>query len=698
MNRTTLDAEGAATPAPPPLARRWRRRGRCALGLAAAFGVAWGAFEAWVATAPVPDLRLELSAEVVDREGRLLRAYQVADGRWRLSLPADQVDRGYLAQLLAYEDKRFFRHAGVDPLALGRAAWQALVHGRPVSGASTLTMQVARLLQERPTRTLGAKLAQIRLALALERRLTKRRILELYLARAPFGGNLEGVRAASLTWFGKEPRRLTPAEAALLVALPQSPEGRRPDRHADAAQRARDRVLDRAVAEGALAAGDARAAKRTPVPTRRRAFPAHAPHLADRARAEAPGQRRLHLAIDRDLQARLETWLAESAATWPKPRSAAVLVVDHRTGEILAHLGSTGFTDLDRSGFIDMTRAVRSPGSTLKPLIYALAFDQGLAHPESLVEDRPTSFGGYVPTNFDRGYDGTVSVRTALQRSLNVPAVVLLDGVGPALLMAAMRRAGMDPRLPPGKAPGLAIGLGGVGVSLTDLAAMYAAIARGGPAVRLRATPGPAEQGARVIGPRAAWHVADILAGAPAPLTARNGQLAFKTGTSYGYRDAWAVGFDGAHVIAVWVGRADAAPVPDMTGIRTAAPLLFQAFTRLKPTAEPLKAPPEDTMIVAHAELPPPLRHVRSRYGAAEARGPEIAFPPDGARVDTGGGALALKVRDGFPPFTWLVDGAPVRTQSLEREIAWRAAGSGFVSIAVIDARGQAARARVFVE
>jgi len=657
----------------------------------------WLGLDHWIATAPVPDLVPEVSATVLDRDGRLMRAYQVADGRWRLPVSLDQVDPGYVAQLLAYEDRRFYDHSGVDLIAMARAAGQAVLNGRPVSGASTLTMQVARLLQQTTTRTIGAKLAQIRLALAIERRLSKREILELYFTLAPFGGNIEGVRAASLTWFGKEPRRLTPAEAALLVALPQSPNSRRPDRAPEAARKARDRVLSRAVAKGTLPAGDATAARTEAIPNRRRAFPQFAPHLADRRRREAPDLSVHRLTLDRDLQASLETLIAERTTAMGPALSAAVMVADHATGEILATVGSPGLANDARQGFIDMTRAIRSPGSALKPLIYGLAFENGIAHPESLIEDRPTSFAGYVPTNFDKGYRGTVSVRTALQRSLNVPAVVLLDAVGPARMLARMRRAGMRPVLPPGKAPGLAIGLGGIGVRLADLVALYAALARGGTAVALHAIPGDTATGARVLSPGAAWQVADVLAGAPAPLAASNGQLAFKTGTSYGYRDAWAVGFDGRHVIGVWVGRPDAAPVPGITGIKTAAPILFEAFTRLKPEAEPLAPPPGDVLTISHAELPIPLRRVRSPHGLART-GPEIAFPPNGARVATGGGELALKVRAGQPPFTWLIDGMPVETMSLERETAWRPGGPGYVAIAVIDALGEAARARVFVE
>ncbi len=683
--------------------RRWLRRALKAGAVCAALALGgWVALDRWVAATELPPLDVPLSVTVEDRGGRLLRAYTVADGRWRLPVSLAEVDRGYVAQLVAYEDKRFYDHSGVDFLALVRAAWQAAVNGRVVSGASTLTMQVARLLEEGPTGDVGGKIRQIRVALALERRLSKDEILALYLRLAPYGGNLEGVRAASLSWFGKEPRRLTPAEAALLVALPQAPEGRRPDRHHAAAKAARDRVLDRVAEAGALAADEAAAAKVEAVPRATRPFPMLAPHLADRAVAEAPGEGVVRLTLDGHVQARLEDLLRDRARQMDPSLSAAVLVVDHRTGEVVASLGSPDLFDTRRRGFVDMTRAVRSPGSTLKPLIYGLGFEMGLAHPEMMIEDRPMSFGAYAPTNFDNIYRGLVPVRRALQLSLNIPAVAVLDSVGPAHLVARMKRAGAAPQLPPGEAPGLAIGLGGIGVTLRELVALYAAMARGGEAVVLRdRADAPLATGAPVLSPVAAWYIGDILVGAPPPAGAAQKGIAYKTGTSYGHRDAWAVGFDGRHAIGVWIGRPDAAASPGMIGIDMAAPILFEAFGRLKPKPEPLAPPPGEALTVSNPELPAPLRRFR---GAGEIilsdhAEPEIAFPPDGARVEIGaGGALVVKVRDGAPPFTWLIDGRPVEAFPWDREVSWMPPGPGFVSISVIDARGDAARARVFVE
>ncbi|MEM7423682.1 MAG: penicillin-binding protein 1C, partial [Pseudomonadota bacterium] len=646
----------------------------------------------------------QYSTVAVDRNGALLRAWQVDDGKWRLAATVDSIDRSYIDQLVAYEDGRFRDHRGVDFLALARAAWQRARRGRVVSGASTLTMQVARLLEDMPTGSLRAKVRQIRLALALERTLSKDEILNLYLSLAPFGGNIEGIRSASLIWFGKEPKRLTPAEAALLVALPQSPERRRPDRHAQAARSARDRVLDRILEKGVLSSGEVQAAKREPVPADRRRFPRLAAHLAERERRDSQGSHEplIRLTVDAGLQRSLEDLAAERAAALPSRASIAVLAVDHSTGHVVASVGSPGLEHARRGGFLDMTRAVRSPGSTLKPLIYGLAFDQGIAHPESLIEDRPTTFGNYTPTNFNDGYHGTVSLRTALQRSLNVPAVALLDGIGPARLMARMRRAGARPVLPPGRQPGLAIGLGGVGVTLADLVAIYAAIARGGESMGLLTRPdGAAPAPARhVLSAGAAWHVSDILAGAPAPLAARNGAIAFKTGTSYGHRDAWAIGYDGKHVVGVWIGRPDAAPMPGATGIRTAAPVLFEAFSRLAPVIAPLAGPPRDALTVAHGDLPLPLRRVRTPAGTPPEDRLTIAFPPNGARIDLRGGSvpLVLKLRDGRPPFSWLVNSAPVETSSFEREAIWQPDTTGHVTIAVIDAAGRSAQSRVYVD
>ncbi|CAO4168283.1 peptidoglycan glycosyltransferase [Methylorubrum aminovorans] len=682
-------------------------RGR-RIGAALAFSVALvaliaGALWRYAATLPPLDLtQAKLRSTVIlDRKGQLLRPFATADGRWRLPVTADAIDPRYLAMLKAYEDRRFDSHPGIDPAATARAAWQWLAHRRIVSGGSTLSMQVARLVEPRAERSLAAKLRQMVRAVELERTLGKSGVLNLYLALAPYGGPVEGVRAASLAYFGREPARLSFAESALLVALPQSPEARRPDRFAANARRARDRVLDIAAARGVLTDTEAQAAKAEPVPSTRKHFPMLAAHAAEQAHAADPEARAQHLTLDARLQASLEALAAERAAATGPALSAAILALDNRTGAVLAHVGSAGYLDVARAGAVDATQAVRSPGSALKPFIYALAFENGLAHPETLLDDRPARFAAsYAPENFDMGYRGTVTARVALQQSLNLPAVDLLDAVGAARFVARLRGAGATILLPRDTAPGLPVALGGLGITLTDLARLYAGLARGGsvPALarRLDGPPAAPEPERRVADPVAAWYVADILRGAPPPENALPGRISFKTGTSYGYRDAWAVGFDARVTIAVWIGRPDGASVPGLVGRTHAAPILFDAFARLG-GGEPEALPrPRDALVVATAALPPPLRHIRrdtpKTFAATLGVPLKIAYPPDGARVDLGlsEGAqarLALKALGGQPPLTWMVDGLPV-AEAMRRQSEWSPEGAGFARISVMDAAG----------
>nr|WP_245749321.1 penicillin-binding protein 1C [Jannaschia pohangensis] len=661
-----------------------------------AIGAGWRAFDDWVDRTAVPPLTVATSAEVLDREGALLRAYTVADGRWRMAVGAGEVDLLYVAMLIAWEDRRFRDHAGVDPRAVVRAAVQGVRHGTVVSGASTLTMQVARLIEDGPTGSWYGKLRQARLALALERLLTKDEVLAMYLARAPFGGNLEGVRAASLAYFGKEPARLTPAQAALLVALPQSPETRRPDRAPDVARAARDRVLWR-MADLGLIDGEARdAALAEAVPARRRDFPARAPHLADRLSAGG----RVATTLDGALQARLERLATEAVAGQGRRLGIAILVADHHSGEILASVGSADYDNDARAGFVDMTQALRSPGSTLKPLVYALAFDLGMAHPETLIDDVPTTFGTWVPQNFDGTFQGTMRARAALQLSRNIPAVKLAEGVGPARVMSAIRRSGARAELPGGP-PGLAVTLGGVGMNLEGLVQLYATLARGGGRVTLSALPGQGgPEAGRITGAAAAWQVGDVLADLVPPSGAEPGDVAWKTGTSYGHRDAWAIGWDGAHVVGVWMGRPDGTPVPGAFGGDLAAPVMFRAFARIARDRVPLPPAPPETLTVTNAELPAPLQRfsVRGAGLLADADAPAIAFPPDGAVVVTGGQPLAAQVRDGRPPFTWLADGRPVAVNESGRATLVDVARNGFVTLTVIDAAGRSARTQVRVD
>jgi len=641
---------------------------------------------------------LDYSPTVLDREGNLLRGYLTKEGRWRLPATRDDVDPRFLDAVLAFEDKRFFDHHGVDPLAMMRAAYQLASAGYIVSGGSTISMQVARLLEPRRKRSFSTKIRQMVRAFQLEAALDKDEVLALYLSLAPYGGNLEGVRAASLAYFGKEPRRLTLGETALLVALPQAPEMRRPDRHPERARAARDRVLDRIAGSGQFNPAEIAHAKAEPVPMTRRPMPLNAPHAADEAKSVALSRRSVRLTIDGRLQRRLERLARERAAALGDAMSAAIVVVKTDTGEILARVASPDYFDEARAGQVDLTRAVRSPGSALKPFIYGLGFEDGLIHPETLIEDRPIRYGDYAPENFDLTFQGTVTVRRALQFSLNVPAVAVLDAVGPSRLLARLGAAGIPLKLPKHETAGLALGLGGIGVRLIDLTALYAGLARQGTLMPLRERLGEAPRPpARLMEAPAAWHVGDVLRGAPPPPNALGGRIAFKTGTSYGYRDAWALGFDGAHTVGVWVGRPDGAPVAGLLGRTAAAPILFDTFARLTQSPKPLPPAPTGAVTARTAQLPPPLRRFASHGNQGEAMSPRvrIVFPPNGASLalERDGDALdpiAVKIAGGTPPLNVLVNGLPFEATNAPRTLFFAPDGPGFVRLTVTDATGAA--------
>ncbi len=696
----------------PSVKRAMRALAWSTAGLAALAGVSVGGFVALDRAFPPPlPASLTVSTEVVDRDGALLRAFATPEGRWRFAVDLDAVDRSFVDMLIAYEDKRFWDHDGVDPVALARAAVQFAGNGRIVSGGSTLSMQLARLIEPRESRSLGVKLRQIFRAVQIERRLSKREILERYLTLAPYGGNLEGVRAAALAYFGKEPRRLTLSEAALLVALPQLPERRRPDRNPDGARKARDRVLDRMVRAGRLDAAEAERAATEEFVAARRPLPALAAHTAATALANRPFANRLQLTIDRRVQEGLETVAREAATKLGPKLSVALVLADARSGEILGAVGSADYFDATRSGWIDMTRAVRSPGSTLKPFIYGLAMEEGMVAQETMIEDRPADFSGYRPRNFDMSYQGDVTVRQALQLSLNVPAIRLLDGVGPARLAARFRQAGVSLQLPAGEAPGLAIGLGGVGVSLRGLVQLYTGLANRGRAIGLSDGSEPAgttvAPAATMLSADATWQIADVLAGVKPPEGAAARGIAYKTGTSYGYRDAWSVGYDGRHVLGVWVGRADAGAVPGLSGYTSAAPILFEAFAKSGLAAVPLPRAPAGVRKPTRDELPVTMERfapLEERVAAAPSEpAPRIVFPPEGARVDLGAAGaeatpLVLKLQGGRAPFRWLANGRPLSDPVRRRTATWQPDGAGQSTLTVIDAAGRAASVRVFVE
>ena len=649
-----------------------------------------------------PDLRraTRASAVVLDRNGAWLRALPVESGRWRLRADLDRTDPSFLRRVVAVEDARFWVHPGVDPAAVMRAAAAMAAHGRATSGASTLTMQTARLLEPRP-RTLPSKLIEMVRALQLEARFTKRQILALYLTLAPYGGNLEGVRAASLAYFGHEPEQLTDGEQALLIALPQSPEARRPDRKPAIAKAARAVVLAKLVRNRTITADAAREAATEPLPARA-VFPAYAWHAAgELARAAPPSQATVVSTLDAAMQARLEPIAKAAAAAQGEGTTSAILVVEIDGRAVRALVGSAGLAG--PGGWIDMTRASRSPGSTLKPFIYAMAFEDGVAAPDTQIDDVQRRFADYQPENFDRAFHGKVSARDALAQSLNVPAVATLAKIGPGAFEARLAAAGVTLDRPQArtKAPGLAIALGGVGVTLRDLATLYAALGDGGIAKPLALTEADAarrrhERGHRLVAAEAAGEVLDILRETPPPsgatptaLTRDRPAMAFKTGTSYGFRDALAAGVVGGYVVIVWTGRPDGGARGGLTGREQALPLLFQA-------ADLIGAHPSAPRSIAPPQAPEALTELKTA-----APGPRLIFPPDRATVQVAGfgpAARGLALAAGGEGLSWYVDGAPLTPDPLSDKVIWRPAVAGFYTVTVIDAEGRKAEAHIQIK
>lgn len=558
---------------------------------------------------PLP-ARRDLATVVVARDGSPLRAFADARGVWRYPATPEHVSPLYLQALLGYEDRWFWHHPGINPLAMLRAGGQWLGSRRIVSGGSTLTMQVARIidpaLRDGRTRTAGGKLRQVLRALQLEAHLSKREILTLYLERAPFGGAIEGVEAASWAYLGKPAARLSHAEAALLAVLPQAPGRLRPDRDPAAAQAARDKLLARMAARRVWTQAQVDDARIENVIARRLRQPQDAALLAQRLHLAQPGQRRIVTTLDAGLQRALEERVAGYFSNLPPRTSAALLVVDNATLEARAYVGSVAFGDKQRLGDVDMVRAWRSPGSTLKPFLYGMALDDGLIHSESLLVDAPQSFGSYRPGNFDGAYNGPIGAAEALRLSLNIPAVELLDRVGPARFAARLGHAGLALKLPPGAAPNLSMILGGTGARLEDLVGAFAALQRGGIAGHVRYVPDAPRVERRLLSPGAAWIVREMLATGMRPGerdgmfdNGRRPQLAWKTGTSYGFRDAWAVGATPRYSVGVWVGRPDGTPLPGQYGAVTALPLLFEVIDSLPRTGKDALRLPQPAGVAA---------------------------------------------------------------------------------------------------
>ncbi|AHJ66890.1 penicillin-binding protein 1C [Granulibacter bethesdensis] len=639
-----------------------------------------------------PDLSRagRLSTELRDSSGGILNVAVTSDGFWRLRPRMEGVTPLYRSLLLAREDRWFAWHPGVNPLSVLRASWQVLRHGRVVSGGSTIAMQTVRLLHPeyhhaRNWRGIPAKLLEMARAVQLQAHLGREGVLALYETLVPMGGNVEGVRSASLIWFGHEPDRLSREEASLLVAIPQSPTSRRPDRHQEAARRGAAHVLDIAQ-HGKPDGSDA-----IWPDIRWHRFPVFAQHLTARFGRDAGP---VETMLDRHIQSGTEQAITSQLEQWSgSGADMAALVIRNRDRAVLAYVGGGhyfGPTGMVDAGMVDMVRAIRSPGSTLKPFLYAMAFDHALAAPDTLIADAPLQVSTYAPHNFDHRWHGDVTARHALQRSLNIPAVVLLARLGPDRFLAALRAAGMTVRLPKGAASaGLSLALGGVGVRMEDLAALYAGLASGGimSPLTLRRDGRTVENG-RLCSASSAAAVLESLRDTSLPdgVAKPERPIAYKTGTSYGFRDAWSVGVSPLYTIMVWSGRKDGAPRPGAYGLTASGPVLFRLFDLL---------PPEAPLTVASPERKGRLGAGLARLGqSVMAQGPRILFPPRGAVIDSSEGQpVDLRAAEGTPPYRWMVDGRPLPGSFPGQSPVWTPSkeqdGPGFHRLTVQDSAGR---------
>lgn len=522
------------------------------------------------------------STVVLADDGAVLRAFSNEQQQWRYPVDNKDVPENYLTLLLNYEDRWFYQHIGINPFSIMRAAWQNVSEQRIVSGGSTLTMQVARLLDPHE-RSLSGKLQQVVRALQLEWHLTKTEILNLYLNLAPFGGTLIGVQAASLSYFDKPLSELSDAEAALLAVLPQAPSRWRPDRHPKLAKAARDKVLKRMLALDVWSQARVEDALKEPIFSFEKQTPMHAPLLARRLRNACQDCEKIATFIDIGMQRQLSSLVKDYAYTMPAGVSIALMVMENDTGKVKSYIGSADFLNNQRFGHVDMIQAVRSPGSTLKPFLYAMAIDRGIVHSQSLLQDTPRYKQAYQPLNFSGGFNGPISVTQALQRSLNIPAVQVLEALEPAYFAAKLESAGLALEGPGAKKPNISMILGGVGTRLESLVGVYSALARSGITIKPRLTKDDPVIERYLLSEGAAWIGWRMLAINPSKNSRHHRisdywPLAWKTGTSYGYREAWAMGVTKKWSIGVWVGRPDASSSAVITGRTSAAPLLFKVF------------------------------------------------------------------------------------------------------------------------
>ncbi len=529
------------------------------------------------------------STIVTAADGAVLHTYLSRDDKWRLYAQLAEITPVLRKAIIFKEDRYFYYHPGINPVALVRAAGRNLLRGRRISGASTITMQVVRLLQPRE-RTYVSKLVELLRAFQLEWHYSKDEILQLYLNLIPYGGNVEGLKSASLLYFGKAPQLLSLAEITTLTIIPNRPSSLRLGRYNTRIVQARNGWLRQFGSAGVFPQTVIADALAEPLNARRQTAPQLAPHLCGRLRREFPDTpiitSTLRPAVQQASEQLVQNYV--NRVRLLGIQNAAVLVVNNQTGAVEAYVGSADFRNTLDGGQVDGVRAVRSPGSALKPLLYALAFDEGLIMPKSKLNDVPTNFGGYEPANYDQRFNGPVTAEFALANSLNIPAVKLLRDIGTTAMVEKLRLAGFGTVTKQRANLGLSLILGGCGVTLEEMTRLYVALANGGTMKSLQTTPHAQTPGVSLVSPEAAFLVTNTLTQITRPDLPNNfdnsyhlPRIAWKTGTSYGRRDAWSIGYNRHYTVGVWVGNFSGAGLPELSGANTATPLLFALFNAI---------------------------------------------------------------------------------------------------------------------
>lgn len=634
---------------------------------------------------PLSMKRFNDLSTIIYAEQKPIHVFHTRDEKWRILTLVNDVDPLYLKTLIAKEDKYFRKHPGINPVALVRAAYQWVRYGHVVSGGSTITMQTARLLEPRP-RKISSKIIESFRALQLEWHYSKNNILSMYMTLAPFGGNIEGVKAASMSYFQKPPTHLEPSEVALLVALVQSPTRLHPFHYPERAMKARATLLRFMNEQELLSADKAAYYLLAPLPTNKAKFPREIPHLAWRLKNQHPKQSAIHTTIDLDLQKRIEFLLNSHTPYLPERSNTAILIVDHQLNKPVAYIASRDFYAHDDNGFVDYITAFRSPGSTLKPFIFGMGFDLGLLKPDTYLLDERRRFGAYYPRNFDKDIHGVVSAEEALAMSLNIPVVSLLNQIGVVRFLGLLKEANVTPLLPRSfESPSLAIALGGLGMSLEQLVTLYGGLAREGKVAPLSYLETPSTTFEHsLFSSQAAKQVTTILA------TDLDGNhpIALKTGTSYGYRDAWVIGFDKRYVIGIWTGHPDGTPMSAFSARDLVVPLLQKVVTVLPPDnrVTALRAPSSTLTLRKLSAV--------NEQQSVQKLSPQLIFPIDDTTVELEKSQnqykpMPLTVTGGKRPYTWVIDGAPLKATWQQKHF-WQPEKPGFYNIAVVDANGYA--------